>query len=62
MGALMVRTSKLLKGETNMTKLLAAMLILASFLLAAPVIESGTSGSTQMFQAIGTADGGGGGD
>jgi hypothetical protein len=45
-----------------MTKLLAAMLILASFLLAAPVIESGTSGSTQMFQAIGTADGGGGGD
>jgi hypothetical protein len=26
------------------------------------VIESGTSGSTQLFQAIGTADGGGGGD
>ena len=33
--------------------------VLASFLLAAPVIESATSGSTQFFQAIGTADGGG---
>lgn len=38
---------------------LVAMLV--TFLLAAPVIESGTSGSTQYFQAIGTADGGGGG-
>jgi hypothetical protein len=44
-----------------MTKLLAAALLLASFLLALPVIESGTSGSTQLFQAIGTAEGGGGG-
>lgn len=44
-----------------MTKLLAALMIVASFLLVAPVIESGTSGSTQFFQAIGTADGGGGG-
>lgn len=44
-----------------MTKLLAAFLLVASFLLAAPVIESGTSGSTQLFQAIGTAEGGGGG-
>ncbi len=51
-----------LKGERAMTKLLAAVLVLASFLFAAPVIESGTSGSTQFFQAIGTADGGGGGD
>jgi hypothetical protein len=42
-----------------MVKLLAALLVLASFLLAAPVIESGTSGTTQFFQAIGTADGGG---
>ena len=41
-----------------MTKLAAALLILASFLLAAPVIESGTL-DTQLFQAIGTADGGG---
>lgn len=44
-----------------MFKLLAAFVIVASFLLAAPVIESGTSGSTQLFQAIGTAEGGGGG-
>jgi hypothetical protein len=43
-----------------MSKLLAVLTVLASFLLAAPVIESGTSGSTQVFQAIGTADGGGG--
>lgn len=42
-----------------MTKLLVAVLAIASFLLAAPVIESGTSGSTQFFQAIGTADAGG---
>ena len=44
-----------------MTKLWAALLIVASFLMLAPIIESGTSGSTQFFQAIGTADGGGGG-
>jgi hypothetical protein len=41
-----------------MTKVWATLLIIASFLLVAPVIESGTSGSTQFFQAIGTADGG----
>jgi hypothetical protein len=44
-----------------MTKLWAALLIVASFLMLAPVIESGTSESTQFFQSIGTADGGGGG-
>jgi len=44
-----------------MLKLVGALLVVASFLLAAPVIESGTSGSTQVFQAIGTAEGGGGG-
>ena len=44
-----------------MIKILGALLVVASFLLAAPVIESGTSGSTQVFQAIGTAEGGGGG-
>ena len=44
-----------------MTKLWAALLIVASFLMLAPVIESGTSESTQFFPAIGTADGGGGG-
>jgi hypothetical protein len=32
--------------------------VVASFLLVAPVIESATSGSTQVFQAVGTADGG----
>lgn len=41
-----------------MTKVWAALLIIASFLLVAPVIESGTTGSTQFFQAVGTADGG----
>ena len=44
-----------------MAKLWAALLIVASLLMLAPVIESGTSSSTQLFQAIGTADGGGGG-
>jgi hypothetical protein len=42
-----------------MAKLLTALCILGSFLLAAPVIESGSS-STQYFQAIGSADSGGG--
>jgi hypothetical protein len=44
-----------------MTKVLTAALLLVSFLLALPVVESGTSGSTQLFQAIGTAEGAGGG-
>jgi hypothetical protein len=44
-----------------MNKILAAALLLTSFLLALPVLESGTSGATQIFQAIGTADAGGGG-
>jgi hypothetical protein len=43
-----------------MTKLWAALFILVSFLLVAPVIESGTSESSMIFQAIGTAEGGGG--
>ncbi len=41
-----------------MAKVLATIMV-AVMLLAAPIIESGTSGSTQFFQAIGTADGGG---
>ena len=45
-----------------MTKAWAVLLVLASFLLVAPVIESGTSESTQMFVAIGNAEGGAGGD
>ena len=43
-----------------MAKLAAALLIVTSLLMLAPILESGTSGSTQFFQAIGTADGGGG--
>jgi hypothetical protein len=46
-----------------MAKLVAIMVVLASFLLLAPVIESGTSSPVQLFQAVGNAeDGGGGGD
>ncbi len=45
-----------------MAKFWAAVLILASFLLVAPVLESETSGSTQLFIAIGNAEGGGGGE
>jgi hypothetical protein len=44
-----------------MIKVVALVVALASFLLVAPVIESGTTGSSQVFQAIGTADGGAGG-
>jgi hypothetical protein len=44
-----------------MTRIVTALLVVASLLMLAPIIESGTSGSTQFFQAIGTADGGGGG-
>jgi hypothetical protein len=43
-----------------MTKLFAVALALVSLLLVAPVIESGTSGSSQLFVAVGNADGGGG--
>jgi hypothetical protein len=46
-----------------MTKVWTSIVVVAaaigSFLLAAPVIESATSGSTQFFQALGTADSGG---
>ena len=44
-----------------MTKVWAVLVILMSFLLVAPVIESGTSESSVIFQAIGTAEGGAGG-
>jgi hypothetical protein len=43
-----------------MTKLFAVALALVSLLLVAPVIESGTSGSSQLFVAVGNAEGGGG--
>ncbi|HLC40310.1 MAG TPA: hypothetical protein VJO34_01635 [Methylomirabilota bacterium] len=42
-----------------MTRLLAIVAVLASVLFVAPLIESGTSSSTQVFQAVGTANGGG---
>jgi hypothetical protein len=43
-----------------MTKLIATILAVVSLLFVAPVLESGSSGSTEFFQAIGTADGGAG--
>jgi hypothetical protein len=43
-----------------MTKVWAVLMLLASFLLVAPVIESHTSESSTIFQGIGTAEGGGG--
>ena len=43
-----------------MTKFLAVLLIGASLLFIAPVIESATSFTTEVFQAIGTACDGGG--
>ena len=45
-----------------MVKFWAAALFIASFLLIAPVLESGTSGSSQIFVATGNAMGGGGGE
>ncbi|MGH7265387.1 MAG: hypothetical protein ACREMB_11110 [Candidatus Rokuibacteriota bacterium] len=44
-----------------MAKLMAILVVMASFLLVAPVIESGSSSPVQIFQAIGNADDGGGG-
>jgi hypothetical protein len=58
----MVKGARYLKGDRAMSKVIAVVLVLASFLFAAPVLESATSGSTQLFQAIGTADGGDGGE
>lgn len=44
-----------------MTKLVAVLVVLASFLLLAPVIESGSQSPVQVFQAIGNAEDSGGG-
>jgi hypothetical protein len=45
-----------------MAKVWTVLAIVASFLLVAPVIESGTQSSVPVFQAVGNAcDGGGGG-
>jgi hypothetical protein len=57
----MGRAPVLVTRERDMAKVWAALLIVTAMLFAAPVIESATSNSTQVFQAIGTADGGGGG-
>ena len=45
-----------------MRKVLAAIMVIASFLFVAPIMESATPGSTPLFVAIGNADGGGGGE
>jgi len=46
-----------------MVKVVAVLVVLASFLLVAPVLESGSTRTGQIFQAVGNAeDGGGGGD
>jgi hypothetical protein len=45
-----------------MSRIAAILVVIASFLLVAPVIESGTPNHTHVFQAVGDAcDGGGGG-
>jgi hypothetical protein len=43
-----------------MTKLGAILVLIASFLLVAPVIESGTPNHMTVFQAVGNASDGGG--
>jgi hypothetical protein len=45
-----------------MTKIVAVLVVLGMFLLVAPVIEYGTVESTNVFTAIGNAEGGAGGD
>ena len=45
-----------------MTKLMAILVVLGMFLLVAPVVEYGTVESTNIFTAIGNAEGGAGGD
>jgi hypothetical protein len=46
-----------------MAKFTAILVLIASFLLVAPVIESGTQSRMPVFQAMGNAcDGGGGAD
>jgi hypothetical protein len=45
-----------------MAKVIAVLFGIASLLFAAPIIENGSSGSTNFFVAIGNADGGAGGE
>ena len=44
-----------------MTKLTAVFVLIATFLLVAPVLESGTQSRLPVFQAVGNASDGGGG-
>ena len=45
-----------------MAKITAILVLIVSFLMVAPVLESGTHSRTPVFQAVGNAcDGGGGG-
>ena len=44
-----------------MVKLTAIVVLVASFLFVAPVIESGTQSTVPVFQAVGNASDGGGG-
>ena len=48
--------------EGTMAKLVAVVAILVGFLLVAPVVEYSAVESTNIFTAIGNAEGGGGGD
>jgi hypothetical protein len=47
------------REEFSMAKVLAFFVVLASFLLVAPVIESGTQSPVHLFHAVGNADSGG---
>ncbi len=42
-----------------MAKLLAILVVLASFLLVAPVLESGSQSPVHIFHAVGNAESGG---
>jgi hypothetical protein len=44
-----------------MTKLAAILAIIVTFLMVAPVIESGSPSPVSVFQAVGNAEDGGGG-
>ena len=44
-----------------MTKLWTVLFVVLSLLFVAPLLESGTSESSQIFQSVGNAEGGGGG-
>ena len=44
-----------------MTKVWTVLVVVMSLLFVAPLLESATSESTQIFQSVGNAEGGGGG-